>query len=375
MNRLVSRISPEIVAGALSLVVLVALVGVRAPSGTAAEPAASASPAPSVRPGASDPLGPLVRSALETVVVVNQRLAASGQDLDQELERATPRAPEIAVVLPRITAQVTGVAQPVAVLVAEPTTATLGSQLATIYGSLADLVRLAQRESVQNAPAYVKAGKSAAALIRELEPLTARARAILAGPPASPSPSGSAAASPAVTPSAPGSLGPGPSSAGSSPAPSATDGGLLVNAGFEDGIDPWVLEVVPPATATVAVDSSGAGAGTAAARVDITTGTDARSGVSLVQSGVGLRAGQTYTIRLLVRAAEARDVRIRVAATNGDAYVARILPVATSWTTISFTFDVLVDDPGAVLGIDLGRSTATTWIDAVVLKPGIEPPP
>jgi hypothetical protein len=68
-------------------------------------------------------------------------------------------------------------------------------------------------------------------------------------------------------------------------------------------------------------------------------------------------------------------VRIRVAATNGDAYVARILPVATSWTTISFTFDVLVDDPGAVLGIDLGRSTATTWIDAVVLKPGIEPPP
>jgi hypothetical protein len=370
MTRLASRISPELVAAVLSLIVVVALFGVRAPSGSAGGPGASQTPTPSVGPTASDALPALVRSALETIVVINQRLAAGGQDLERELARTAPRAPEIAVVLPRLTAMVTGAAQPVTVLVADPTTATLGSRLDTIYGTMADLIRAAQRESVQNAAAYVKAGKAVAALIRELEPLTARARAILAGRIESPVPSPTSSATPAPTASVPASSGPLPSTSTRSPAPSVIEGGLIVNGGFEEGIQPWVLELVPPAAGTLVVDTAGPGAGTASARVDISTGTDARSGISLVQSGISLRAGQTYTVRLLVRATEARDLRIRLAATNGDAYVARILPVSTSWTTISFTFDVLVDDSAAVFGIDLGRSTATTWIDAVALTPG-----
>jgi hypothetical protein len=109
VNGLAARISPEIVAGLLSVIVIAALVAVRAPIGTAAGPDASASPSVAVRPTASDALPALVRSALETVVVVNTRLAASGQDLEQELARTDPRAPQIAVILPRITAQVTGV--------------------------------------------------------------------------------------------------------------------------------------------------------------------------------------------------------------------------------------------------------------------------
>lgn len=370
MNGLAARISPEIVAGLLSVIVIAALVAVRAPIGTAAGPDASASPSVSVRPTASDALPALVRSALETVVVVNTRLAASGQDLEQELARTDPRAPQIAVILPRITAQVTGVEQPVTVLVADPTTAKLGSALAAIYTSLAEGIRAAQRESVQNVPAYVKAGKAAAALIRELEPLTARARAILAGQFPSPSPAPSPVATPAPTPVRPSPSAPAPSPTRRSPGPSATNGGLIVNPGFEDGVRPWVLEVVAPAVATLAVDPASPGAGSASARVDIAAGTDARSGISLVQSGIALRAGQTYSVRLLVRAAAARDVRVRLAATNGDAYVARILPVGTTWTTISFTFDVLVDDPAAVFGIDLGRSTSSTWIDGVAVTPG-----
>jgi hypothetical protein len=370
VNGLTSRISPEIVAGALSVVLVVALIGVRAPSGTASTPNASESPATSVQPTASDSLPAIVRSALETVVVVNLRLATTGQALERELSRTVPRASEVAVALPLITAQVTGVAQPVTVLVADPATATLGLQLSTIYGSLADLIRAAQRESVQNAPAYVQAGKSSVVLIQKLEPLTARAQAILAGALESPSPSPSSAVTPAPSGSVPASSAPVPSSTRGSPAPSAVEGGLIVNAGFEDGVTPWVLEVVAPAAATLTVDPSSPAVGAASARVDIATGTDARSGISLVQPGLGLRAGQTYTVRLLVRATEARDLRVRLAATNGDAYVARILPVGTSWTTISFTFDVLVDDSAAVLGIDLGRSTATTWVDAVALTPG-----
>jgi hypothetical protein len=371
VNRLRAAVSPELVAALLSVLVVATVIGIRAPTGSAAQPDASASPSASARPTASDPLSALVRSALETVVVVNGRLAATSQDLAVAVGRAEPRGSEIAVILPRISAQVTGVTQPVSVLVADPLTASLGSALTAIYQPLTDAIRAAQRESVQNTAAYVKGGKSAVDLIQKLAPLTATARALLAGHLGSASPAPSAAVTPAPSRSASASSpSPPPSSPPRSPSPTPPQGGLIVNPGFEDGVAPWALEVVAPAAATIAVDATDPGAGAASARVVISSDTGARSAISLTQSGIALRAGQTYTIRLVVRAATARDLRIRLAATNGDTYVARILPVTTAWATITFTYDSLVDDPAAVFGIDLGRSSATTWIDAVSLSAG-----
>ncbi len=370
MNGLRNRTSPELVAALLAAVVIVAVVGIRAPSGSAAPASPSASPSASVRPTGSDPLSAVVRSALETVVVVNGRLAASAQDLDVALARSAPRGSEIAVVLPRISAQVTGVAQPVSVLAADRLTASLGSSLNAIYGPLTEAIRSAQRESLQNTAAYVKAGKTATALIGQLAPLTAQARAILAGALASPKPVPSATATASGTSPSPTGSVPPPSPTPRSPTPSPVQGGLIVDPGFEDGLDPWALELIAPAAGTLVLDRSNPGAGATSARVDITTDTGARSGISLTQSGIALRAGQTYTIRLLVRASASRDLRVRLAATNGDTYVARILPVTTAWASVSFSFNVLVDDATAVLGIDLGQSTATTWIDDVVLTEG-----
>jgi hypothetical protein len=369
VNGLRNRTSPELVATLLAVVVVVAVLGIRAPSGTAAPASPSASPSASVRPTGSDPLSAVVRSALETVVVVNGRLAASAQDLDVALARTEPRGPEIAVVLPRISAQVTGVAQPVSVLTADPLTGSLGSALNAIYGPLTEAIRSAQRESVQNTAAYVKAGKTATALIGQLGPLTAQARAILAGGLASAKPAPSATATPRATSSPTRSLPP-PSPTPRSPTPSPVQGGLILDPGFEDGLDPWALELVAPAAGSLVLDRSDPGAGAASARIDITTDTGARSAISLTQSGIAIRAGQTYTVRLLVRASAARDLRVRVAAANGDTYVARILPVTTSWVSLSFAFNVLVDDATAVFGIDLGQSTATTWIDSVALTEG-----
>ena len=369
MSRLAARVSPEIVAGILSVAVIALLVGVRVPSAPAPQPGASETPGPSVAPSPSDGLSAAVRSALETVVLINGRLADAGHELEGELARADPRAPEIAVVLPRIVAQTTAIGQQVTVLVAEPRTASLGADLVTAYGTLADLIRTALRESVQNQAAYTQAGKTSVALIHKLEPLTARAEAILRGSLQTRPPTASPSVSPA--PSGSGAGSPQPSSASNPPsvAPSAAEGGLIVNAGFEAGPEPWVLRVIPEAAAQLTIDKADPGTGTASARVDITTGTEARSGISLVQTAVPIRAGQSYIVRMMVRAADGRDLRIRLSATNGDTYVARVLPVTTTWTTVSFTFDALVDDPAAELGIDLGRSDATVWIDGVALSP------
>lgn len=369
MIRVTSRISPEVVAGLLSVVVVLAVIGVQPPSAAPPGPGRSEPTASSFRPTGSDERSPLVRSALETVVVINQRLSAAGDDLEQELARADPQASQVAVLLPRIAAHVVAVGQPVEVLVADPTTARLGSDLSKAYGTLEDLVRAALRQSVQDRAAYLQAAEAAAVLIKKLAPLTERAKALLAGRLESASPAATASATVAPTDSPPPSSRPSPSPIGRSASPSSSAGDLVVNGDFEVGLTPWVLQVASPAAAMLELDRTDAGSGAVAARVEIATSADARSGISLVQSAVPLRAGQTYTIRLLVRAAEARDVRIRLAGTNGDAYVARIFPVSTGWTTIAFTFDVLVDDVAAELVVDLGRAAATTWIDAVALTP------
>ena len=318
----------------------------------------------SIRPTASELLSPLVRSALETVVVVNQRLAATGVDLELELARADPQASPIKVLLPRIAAQVAPSGSR-----SRPHRGSLdgrlGSDLATAYASLGTSPTGPARERPE------PRGHSRPARLgdpdQEARALTARAKALLASrlESAKPAPTASTtlrppARTPLVVPS------PTPTA---SATPSSAEGGLVVNGGFEAGLSPWVLQVVSPAAATLDQDSTGPERG-GRARVQIAAGADARSGISLVQSGVPLRAGQSYAVRLLVRAAEGRDVRIRLAGTNGDAYVARIFPVGTMWTTITFTFDALVDDPAAEIGIDLGRSGATTWIDAVALTSG-----
>ena len=56
MTRLAARLSPEIVAGLLSALVLVGLFGVRPPSSSPGPAGASATPRPSVEPSPSDAL-------------------------------------------------------------------------------------------------------------------------------------------------------------------------------------------------------------------------------------------------------------------------------------------------------------------------------
>jgi hypothetical protein len=53
----------------------------------------------------------------------------------------------------------------------------------------------------------------------------------------------------------------------------------------------------------------------------------------------------------------------------GGSYVTRTEIATSEWTPLSFSFPTPVTDPNAVLEIQLGRSTATTWIDTVSFRP------
>jgi hypothetical protein len=107
--------------------------------------------------------------------------------------------------------------------------------------------------------------------------------------------------------------------------------------------------------------------GTAAARIDIATASDSRTGVSFATGPIALRQGAHYTISVAVRASETREIRIRVTGTGDVTYAPRVFTVWPAWTTVSFDLSQIVDDPGGGLALDLGRSGATVWFDNVSL--------
>jgi hypothetical protein len=88
-----------------------------------------------------------------------------------------------------------------------------------------------------------------------------------------------------------------------------------------------------------------------------------------------LDAGARYQVSISVRAASAREIRLRIASPDGASYLTRTVPVTTAWTIATFTFISPVTDPEASIEIDLGRSAVTTWIDSVSFMSGAPPVP
>jgi hypothetical protein len=115
--------------------------------------------------------------------------------------------------------------------------------------------------------------------------------------------------------------------------------------------------------------------GERSARIDITVASDARTGISLRQTGIEVAQSHRYVCRVALRAAADREVRVRVASASGATYGTRLLTVGPTWTLVEFEFGSFVEDPSAVFEIDLGRSATTTWVDAVQVIDGPESAP
>jgi hypothetical protein len=143
---------------------------------------------------------------------------------------------------------------------------------------------------------------------------------------------------------------------------------MLANAGFEDGVNHWRLQLTDGAQATLVAEPKAGPDGSAAARVDISVGSPARAGISLMPDPIALRQGATYTIALAVKSAETREVRVSLTDSAGQTTNARIFTVGPAWMVISFDAKQLVADSAVQLGLDLGRSDATVWFDNVVVR-------
>jgi hypothetical protein len=364
--------APEAVASALSLlVVAVALmVGpargappapVPSPSGSAP---ASASQAPQPTPGV-DP------TVVAVVTTVNDRLTAIGGRLDELARAASPSAADIATTIRELSATARNGRDLIPQLARQPGAGPVADQLASLYQALGQGADAALQVTLKNAGAYKEAAAGLVVVLGDLPELQAAVQALLLvpGPDGSPTPGPSASAPPTepatASASPPASASPDQSTA---PSPSVTlvPGGpeLLADGSFDAGVGlPWRLAVEPGATATVTPDGAMVVSAPTAARIDVATDTASRSAIALQQPGMPIEAGATYLLRVQLAASFDREVVMRVASTAGVTYGARIVTVTPAWAGYELVFTAPIGDPGAVVTLELGRSTATVWVD------------
>jgi hypothetical protein len=341
-----------------------------APSGVFAsgESGAPAAPAPT----------PLVDPALVGFLrQLNDKLGASGDQLEAELAREMLRVDDVQTQIRTIYGLVGFASEAVSALDGALGPNQAGGKMAALYGSIADSANETLNASLRFEEEYQVGARELVGLIAQLPALQAELDALAlppspspppstappstAPPSASPSPS---SALPSATPAPSRSIAPSATPVRSPPAtPVANE--MIENGGFEDGVQaPWGLYLGQDANASVVQDRSTPDSGAASARIDIVAGSPAHSGISLRQAGLELEGGRLYTLNVSFRASSAREVRIRIASPSGASWVNRLEQATTTWRTVSYPFLAGIGG-SAELQLDMGRADATTWFDSV----------
>jgi hypothetical protein len=367
--------SPESIASALVGLLAVGVIAAQALAfGMGGPTTPTASPGPSAVSSAAPTMNPEIRHALATALLVNQSLASRGAALESALAVEPPVAADIAEHLRSVNADLTAGKEAADRLRLGDATADLGADLAAFYDGLLAQTTATLGNSFRNTDAYVEGARLVIDLLASLPALNDRITDALVGRSGvTPSPGGSAGATPPPTSPSPPTLPPAtpslpPQSLPPSAQPSGVPPSLVFNPGFEDGVNGWQLQLTDGAQATLAHEPLGGPDGSAAARVDITTGSPARSGIALMSDVFVLSRGENYVVDLWVKSAAAREVSVRLVATGGLVTASRVLQAGTTWSEISFDVTYLAADPNVQLSLDLGRSNATVWFDNIVVR-------
>jgi hypothetical protein len=188
-NRLSAMASPESIASmlvALLAVVVLASQVVAAPvSGpvhtASPAPSVSASPAPTASVSASSPLGPLIVSSLQTMLIIDGRLAKASDDLVKAVALKSPVAENIATILRGINSDMAAGTEAANRLLAEPRTAALGGALVAFYAKVAAQNAETLGKSITVVSAYVDGGRKVVRILAGLGALDKRIQSALDG--------------------------------------------------------------------------------------------------------------------------------------------------------------------------------------------------
>jgi hypothetical protein len=155
------------------------------------------------------------------------------------------------------------------------------------------------------------------------------------------------------------------------PASTPTAGGpnLLSNGSFEGGtLSPWTFGVTSPAAGSTTLDASTAADGTTSDQTVVTSASANTWYVQLLQSGVAVTAGVSYTLSFWAKADAPRtdNFVIQQAISPYTLYLQQNFSTTTGWQQYTTTFTPTVSDSNVFIGFNLAGSTGTVWIDNVV---------
>lgn len=371
-----TRPAPELVAAAVSALVVVAVVLASVVRGTGPTgpggPMASGTPAPSGEASAR----PIDMALVTLLTEANGALNGLAAQLRGHVDAQAINAADTVDTMRTVGSQARTASDYARSLASEPDGGEVSRELLAGYGQLRATTATALEVSVSD-PEGVRAAATTVIAALEIVPtLQGRLDAwvLTAGTPPTPPPS--VAPSPSAPPSvAPPSPTPAPPASddpsGAPPTPTPSAGGPVVNEqvdnpGFEDGVGPpWAFHLLGNAQAVLVPDTSGPAAGSTAARIDITAPGTGRSGISLSQPAISVAAGGRYEIRVDLRASQPRVVSLRLVSASGGTYGGDEVVVDGTWRTYVVEFTAPTNDQQAVLAIEVGQETATTWVDSV----------
>ncbi len=146
---------------------------------------------------------------------------------------------------------------------------------------------------------------------------------------------------------------------------------LLTNGGFESGFSPWVFQNWPDrGTATVTSNGGEFTEGTHGLRVNITN--PGEFWMIHVRQKATL-SSQAYTLSFKAKAASQRTLIARCYEDNTWTYLGlwQEPVLTTNWQPFSYTFTPGQATSNALIGLDMGASNITVWLDDVKLVAGL----
>jgi hypothetical protein len=361
-----TRPAPELVGAALVVALYVVMLGagpVLLTVGTA--PSQTEAPRPSASVVAVVPSSDPLRSGIAGVLEINDRLTHSGEELKEIIARRPFRGSEAAFVLRRIKATLVSAGDRVGSLGADPSTRQIGAQLELLYANADATVEQASDLALGSDREYREAAAEIVDLFRDLPAIDERLQAVLAtrNSPSAPPPIASPSVVAIATPSA--SASPTTSAAASAAAsPSAVPAELLRDPGFETGLGSWTRR----ATAGATLPETGAGEplgseGRQSLRVDVPA-TSSLAMVSIGQGPIALQAGTRYAATVTIRAETSRSAQLRIVGPAEETYGITLIEVGPVATEVRLEFLAVLDQPSAMLWIDLGGSSSgSVWVD------------
>lgn len=148
---------------------------------------------------------------------------------------------------------------------------------------------------------------------------------------------------------------------------------LALNGNFAEGVEPWSLEVHPPAEAVQKVVPEGP-EGASALRIDVTTPSDTSWYVQVHEQPIPFTANQPYTLTLWLRADPPRSLSVNNFTTREPWHplgLTATVQATAEWQPFTFQFRASEDYQEGRFGLSgLASQKGTVWLANVSLRPG-----